>query len=120
MPRDLTYDKQLSAIINLSDLKPTDPVDLTPKYKLTILAIHDATKRVQVLVEARNNNGLNQFKLDFPQAGLMAGDGTPDNHDEWRMIAFPRNVEGDTSPVKIFNRARMARELRDRPREVVA
>jgi len=99
------YDKELIAIIQLADLKLTDPTEVSPPYIVNVLAKHNATERIQVLVEARTNGGLNQFRQDFPNAGIMVGDGTPDNHDEWRMLAFSREVQGSTSPVEIFKRA---------------
>jgi len=100
------YTTQLVAIINLTDLRPVDPMIDDPAYVINVLAKHVATGRIEVIVIAKDDAGLLQFQQDFPTAGILVGDGTPDNHDEWQMLAFPKEVHDSTSPLEIFNRGR--------------
>jgi len=103
MTRD-NYDTEISAIVKLSALRPTDPMASNPPYITHVLAMHRATNRVQLFIEAKNQQGINKFLQDYPNAGVIQGDGTPDNHDEWEQLAFPTQVNNSTSPVEIFKR----------------
>ena len=100
------YNTQMVAIIELTDLQPSDPANDNPDYLVNVLAKHPATNRVEVLVLAKNPGGIAQFRADFPNAGEVIGDGTPDDHDDWTMLAFSREVQNSTSPVEVFMRSR--------------
>lgn len=101
------YTVELVAIVGLADLRQLDADDNSPDYVVNVLAKHDATARIEVLVLAKNQGGINKFHQDFPTAGTVIGDGTPANHDEWRVLAFPNQIQTSTSPVEVFRRGRL-------------
>ena len=108
---------ELVVIMPLDDLRliQTDPVNPAPDFKYTVLAIHAATKRAQLLVEAADDTGLNRFRRLAPSAAVVIGDGTPDNHEEWTQTAYPADIQQQTSPVEILKKGKQ----RDRGRRPI-
>jgi hypothetical protein len=105
----MSKDIQLTAIITKQDLQEYKPDPTTigvNDFVLTVLAQHKFTDQLQVLVESENQGEVNKFKSDFPDAIILTGDGTPENHEEWRMLLYPTETKGETSPLSVFRRGR--------------
>ncbi len=100
-------------IVPLPEL--TAALDPGDGVEVNILAKHDASNRVMVLVRAAAP-AMQQLILNMPNAGVMNGNNfTPDNHEEWRQLALPTHIKGSTDPVEIFKRG-VARERIDHAR----
>jgi hypothetical protein len=98
----------LAAMITKQELESyqPDPITLGDSYVITVLAQDKSTDKLQIAVEADNQGEINEFMSDFPDAEIMEGDATPENHENWRMLAYSGETKGETSPLVVFKRGR--------------
>jgi hypothetical protein len=96
----------LIAIIKLGDVPQSKYTPVNLPYKMSELAVNDATGEIQVYVTASSPVNLNKFNADYPDAQIIE-DSSLTNPEEWRLLAFPtEDVPDEATPLDNYYSAR--------------